>query len=79
MMSGISESQLIELINMTMQGMPLPPVEDMLNIPCETDWEFESIVQFVKEHYTSEEIMEGMDKQIERLKLIKQIYFKEGK
>lgn len=54
---AITHKQLQELIDVTLKDLPVMPLEVLLLADCETDKETEIMIQFITEHYTSDEIL----------------------
>ena len=40
----ITNQNINELMSITMKDLPLPPIEDMLSIPCDSDFDIDCIV-----------------------------------
>ena len=77
-MTGISESQLNELISITLVDMPMPSVADLLCAGGEwAEWEVAIIVEFIKKRYTKDEILAGVDEYLKRCKFVSELFCKD--
>ena len=56
----ITDQDINELVSSTTKGMPLPPIEDMLSIPCDNDFDTNCIVKFIHKHYSAEDVSKGL-------------------
>lgn len=72
---GISETQLNDIISTTLANMPKPTVADLLCAGGEwADWEVELVIGFIKDHYTKEEILAGMEEYLRRCKFVFKLF-----
>jgi len=78
-MTGISSSQLNDIINVTLVDLPMPTVVDLLCAGGEwSEWEVDLVVKFIKDHYTKDEILAGIHEFLRRCEFMS-ILFKDNK
>jgi len=70
----ITESQLNEFISTTMKNMPLPPIEDILSIPCESDFDTNCIVEFIHKYYSTEDVLKGLNAHLKHCKFVVELF-----
>jgi len=70
----ITDQDINELISITMKDMPLPPIEDMLSIPCDDNFDVDCVVEFIHKHYSAEDISKGLDAHLEHCKFITKLF-----
>lgn len=73
---GVTQTQLKELIDITLQDLPKVPIEDLLCGVCETKEEVDILINFIKEHYTEEEVLAGLEAYLQRCKWMFELYGK---
>ena len=69
---AISREQIDELVGVTMQDCPLPPVADVLCSATEEDADI--IIKFIKKYYNKQQIKEGIREYLSRMKLINKMF-----
>jgi len=68
----ITTEQLEDLVATTMKDMPLLPIDQYLSAPCENEVEAKLMMDFVRNHFSPEEIAVGTKKLLdEQMSLIK--------
>jgi hypothetical protein len=70
----ITKLQLNELISITMENMPLPPIEDMLSIPCDNDFDVNCVAEFIHKHYSAEDVLRGLNAHLEHCKFVVKLF-----
>jgi len=70
----ITNQNINELMSITMKDLPLPPIEDMLSIPCDSDFDIDCIAGFIHKHYSAEDILKGLDAHIEHCKFVVRLF-----
>ena len=68
----ISREQIDELVGVTMQDCPLPDVADILCFATEEDADI--MIEFIKKHYSGEQIKEGSSRYLSRMELVNKIF-----
>jgi hypothetical protein len=68
----ITNKQLEDLVSITMKDMPLPKVVDLMC--CPNDEGCDSMLTFIKTHYTKEEIEAGITELLERVEFMNQLF-----
>jgi len=65
----VIKNEMFDIINTTLQDFPWPSAADMLTSFCiESEGDAIVCAKFMKEHYTSEEILAGIDEHLKQLK-----------
>ena len=72
-MTGITNSQLNDLIDVTMVDFPKPSVADLL-CGMFTDEESDIAINFIKKYYTKEEILAGLEEYTRRCELMLKLF-----
>ena len=70
----ITNQNINELVSITMKNMPLPSIENMLSIPCNSDFDINCIVGFMHKHYSAEDILKGLDAHFKHCKLVARLF-----
>lgn len=76
---GITTKQINELVKITTENMPLPSVLTLLsatNIEM-SEWETNSVIDFIGTNYTVDEILKGIDEHIEQCNFVCKLFSKE--
>lgn len=64
----VTKDEAFDIINTTLQSFSWPPAADMLTYFCvESKEDAEACARFMKEHYTSDEILAGIDEHLKQL------------
>ena len=71
---GITYKELTNLIKLTMIDCPLPSVVDMLCVIGPDDDETVTMLDFIKSHYTREQIKAGIDEYLKRVDFMQTLF-----
>jgi len=72
----ITDQNINELVSITMKDMPLPPIEDMLSIPCDNDFDINCVAEFIHKHYSIKDVLRGLDAHLEHCKFMMELFGK---
>lgn len=71
---AITRNDIISLIKTTMQDCPLPPVADILEAIGPDDSEAKPMFDFIKSHYTKEQICDGIDEYLKHVESMQRLF-----
>lgn len=70
----ITDKNINELVSITMKNMSLPPIEDILSVPCDNDFDVNCIVGFIHKHYSIEDILKGLGAHFKHYKFMVELF-----
>lgn len=69
---AVTKNDLEEIIKVTMQDCPLPPVVSLLH--CATEEDIDIIITFIKKYYSKKQIKNGANEYLEDIKLAQRLF-----